>query len=68
MGGEADTGGSTGRVGNNGGGVENWNVGPPGVRLGLATDSEEDEVVMSTDGRPVLAWLRPGADPAPVLA
>ena len=47
---------STGRVGNSGGGVENWNVGPRGGRsLGLVTDSEEDEVVMSTEGLPVLA-------------
>ena len=46
--------------------MENWNVGPPVVRLGLVTDSEEDEVVMSTEGLPVLAWLSPGAEEAPV--
>ena len=59
---------STGRVGNNGGGVENWNVGPPVVRLGLVTDSEEDEVVMSTEGLPVLDWLSLGAEAAPEAA
>jgi len=60
---------STGRVGNKGGGVENWNVGPRGGRSpGLVTESEEDEVVMSTEGLPVLDWLSLGAEAAPEAA